>query len=150
MDIEIFPHRILGADTIEELLNEIEGLDGVNRTIIHGPRIPPEDPDEDPRYTERRKITVKGKEIELKVKAGRIFVDLSEESAIDQIREICNEILTFGFDINVGTYIRTQKTVTDGIKYGNVDIPDELVGMTDQYAMLEDRVTFIQKDGHES
>jgi len=150
MDIEIFPHRVLGADTIEKLLNEIEGLDGVNRTVIHGPRLPPEDPSEDPRYAERRRITVKGKELELKVKAGRIFIDLSEESVIDQIREICNEILTFGFDINVGTYIRTQKTVTDGIKYGNADIPDELVGMTDQYAMLEDRVTFIQKDGHES
>jgi len=150
MDIEIFPHRVLGADTIEKLLNEIEGLDGINRTLVQGPRIPPEDPDEDPRYAERRIITVKGKEVELKVKAGRIFVDLSDESVIDQIREICNEILTFGFDINIGTYIRTQKTVTDSIKYGNADIPDELVGMTDQYAMLEDRVTYIQKDGQES
>ncbi|KZX11641.1 methyl-coenzyme M reductase operon protein D [Methanobrevibacter filiformis] len=150
MDIEIFPHRILGSDTTERLLNEIEGLEDVNRTILQGPRLAPESPDDDPRYAERRIITVQGKEIELKVKAGRIFVDLSEESTIDQIREICNEILTFGFDINIGTYIRTQKTVTDSIKYGNAELPDELIGMNDQYSMLEDRVTYIQKDGNDS
>jgi len=146
MDIEVFPHRVLGADTTEKLLNGIESISDVKRTVIQGPRLPPKDPNEDPRYGERRKITVNGKEIDLKVKTGRIFVEISNESTIDEIRGICDECLNFGFDINIGKYIRTQKTVSDNIKYGDTDIPDELVGMTDQSAKLKDRLTIIKKN----
>lgn len=146
MDIEVFPHRVLGADTTEKLLNGIECINDVKRTIIQGPRLPPEDPNEDPQYAERRKITVNAKELELKVKTGRIFVEISNESTIDEIREVCDKYLPFGFDINIGKYIRTQKTVSDNIKYGDADIPDELVGMTDQSAKLADRVTIIEKN----
>ena len=146
MDIEVFPHRVLGADTTEKLLNGIESISDVKRTVIQGPRLPPEDPNEDPRYSERRKITVNGKEVDLKVKTGRIFVEISNESTINEIKGICNEYIPFGFDINIGKYIRTQKTVSDNIKYGDSDIPDELVGMTDQSAKLKDRLTIIKKE----
>jgi len=149
MDIEVFPHRVLGADTTEKLLNGIESIDDVKRTVIQGPRLLPNDPNEDPRYSERRKITVNGKEIDLKVKTGRIFIEISDESTIDEVRGICNKYLNFGFDINIGKYIRTQKTVSDNIKYGDSDIPDELVGMTDQSAKLKDRLTIIRKDNAE-
>jgi methyl-coenzyme M reductase subunit D len=54
MDIEIFPYRIIGADTTEKLLNGIESLDDVKRTVIHGPRLPPDDPDLNPKYKDRR------------------------------------------------------------------------------------------------
>lgn len=145
MDIEVFPHRVLGADTTEKLLNCIEDLEDVNRTVIQGPRLPPEDPNENPKYADRREITVNGKKINLKVKTGRIFIEISDESTIDTIKEICEEYLPFGFDINIGKYIRTQKTVSDNIKYGDADIPDELVGMTDQSAKLTDRLTIIEK-----
>ena len=40
MDIEIFPHRVLGSDTTEKLLNDLESLEDVKRTVIHGPRFP--------------------------------------------------------------------------------------------------------------
>jgi len=146
MDIEVFPHRVLGADTTEKLLDGIERIADVKRTVVQGPRLPPEDPNEDPRYAERRRITVNDKEIELKVKAGRIFVEISNESTIDEIRGICEDNLPFGFDINIGKYIRTQKTVSDNIKYGDTDIPDELVGMTDPSAKLKDRLTIIEKN----
>jgi len=146
MDIEVFPHRVLGVDTTEKLLNGIESISGVKRTVIQGPRLPPEDPNEDPRYSERRKITVNGKEVDLKVKTGRIFVEISNESIINEIKGVCNEYIPFGFDINIGKYIRTQKTVSDNIKYGDSDVPDELVGMTDQSAKLKDRLTIIKKE----
>jgi len=146
MDIEVFPHRVLGVDTTEKLLNGIESIDDVKRTVIQGPRLHPKDPNEDPRYAERRRITVNDKEVDLKVKTGRIFVEISNESAIDEIRGICDEYIPFGFDINIGKYIRTQKTVSDNIKYGDADIPDELVGMTDQSAKLKDRLTIIKKN----
>ena len=35
MDIEIFPHRILGTDTTEKVLNDIESLDSVISTGGH-------------------------------------------------------------------------------------------------------------------
>ncbi|MDR3223527.1 MAG: methyl-coenzyme M reductase operon protein D [Methanobrevibacter sp.] len=150
MDLQVFPHRILGSDRTEMLLNEIEALDGVKRTVIQGPRLPPEDPNENPKYGERRVITVNGKEIDLKIKTGRIFIDISNDFNIvevkDSIHEICKELLPFGFDIDIGKFIRTQKTVTDSIKYGNKSIPDELIGMTDQSAKLKDRVTIFKKD----
>ncbi|MDR1819432.1 MAG: methyl-coenzyme M reductase operon protein D [Methanobrevibacter sp.] len=150
MDLQVFPHRILGSDRTEMLLNEIEALDGVKRTVIQGPRLPPEDPNENPKYAERRVINVHGKEIDLKVKTGRIFIDVSTDFDIvevkDSIDEICKELLPFGFDIDVGKFIRTQRTVTDNIKYGNESVPDELIGMTDQSAKLEDRVTILKKN----
>lgn len=149
MDLQVFPHRILGSDRTEMLLNEIEALDGVKRTVIQGPRLPPEDPNENPKYTERRVINVHGKEIDLKVKTGRIFIDVSNDFDIVEVKNsidnICKELLPFGFDIDVGKFIRTQKTVTDNIKYGDESIPDELVGMTDQSAKLRDRVTILKK-----
>jgi methyl-coenzyme M reductase subunit D len=150
MDIQVFPHRILGPDRTENLLNRIESLNNVKRTVIQGPRLPPEDPNENPRYAERRVITVKDKEIELKVKTGRVFIDISDDSDVldikKEIEEICEELLPFGFDINIGKFIRTQRTVTDNIKYGNGNVPDDLIGMTDQSARLKDRVTILKKD----
>ncbi|MDR2623234.1 MAG: methyl-coenzyme M reductase operon protein D [Methanobrevibacter sp.] len=149
MDLQVFPHRILGSDRTEMLLNEIEALDGVKRTIIQGPRLPPEDPNENPKYAERRVINVHGKEIDLKVKTGRIFIDVSDDFDVsevkDNIDEVCRELLPFGFDIDIGKFIRTQKTVSDNIKYGNGNIPDELIGMTDQSAKLKDRVTILKR-----
>ena len=70
------------------------------------------------------------------------------ESTIDDVKQICETHIPFGFDINQdrSNYIRKQKTVTDRIKYGNTDIPDELVGMTDQYSTFEDHVKIIKKD----
>jgi methyl-coenzyme M reductase subunit D len=34
MDIEIFPHRLLNADTTEGLLNDLDGIEGVRRMVI--------------------------------------------------------------------------------------------------------------------
>jgi len=42
--------------------------------------------------------------------------------------------------------LELKKTVSDNIKYGDTDIPDDLIGMTDQSAKLADRVTIIEKN----
>ena len=146
MDIEIFPHRILSADTTETLLNQIESLNSVKRTVIYGPRLPPLD-DLGRKYGDRRQITVNGKEIELKVKTGRIWVEIENEDVIKQIDDICKNNLKFGYDINTNTkqYIRKEKTVTDNMKYGDVDLPEELIGITDQHSKFSDSVSFIDK-----
>ncbi|NYB51419.1 MAG: methyl-coenzyme M reductase operon protein D [Methanobacteriaceae archaeon] len=142
MDIEIFPHRLLSADTTEKLLNDLEKLEGVKRMVIHGQRLPQDEDNPD-----RRVITIKGEEVDLQVKTGRVLMEIEEEEVIEQVRPICDDNLPFGYNIHVGTFIRKQKTVTDDIKYGEAvdDIPDELVGLTDQNAQLSERATIIKK-----
>ena len=148
MDIEIFPHRVLGSDTTEKLLNDLEAIDDVKRTVIHGPRFPKTEETLPPQYRERRVITVNGEDVALQVKTGRIFVELSMESTIKEIEEVCKKDIPYGFDINQSrtNYIRKEPTVSDRIKYGNIDLPDELVGMTDRYSSFEDHVKIIKKD----
>ena len=147
MDIEIFPHRVLGSDTTEKLLNDLESIEDVRRTVIHGPRFPKGEETLPPQYRERRVITVNGEDVTLQVKTGRIFVEITMESTIKEIEEICKKNIPFGFDINQdrAQYIRKQQTVSDSIKYGT-QLPDDLVGMTDQYSSFEDHVNIIRKD----
>lgn len=148
MDIEIFPHRVLGSDTTELLLNDLEALDDVRRTVIHGPRFPKGEATLPDKYKERRVITINGEDVVLQVKTARIFIELTMESTIKEIEEICKKHIPYGFDINQDriNYIRKERTVSDRIKYGDADLPDELIGMTDQYSSFEDHVNIVRKD----
>ncbi|BDZ66837.1 methyl-coenzyme M reductase operon protein D [Methanobacterium ferruginis] len=142
MDIEIFPHRLLSADTTEKLLNSLEEVEGVKRMVIQGQRLPLDDNNPD-----RRIITIMGEEVDLQVKTGRVLMEIEEEEVIEQVKTVCEDLLPFGYNIHIGTFIRKQKTVTDDIKYGEAvnDIPDEMVGLTDQNAQLSERATIIKK-----
>ena len=73
MDIEIFPYRVLGSDTTEKLLNDIESLEDVKRTVIHGPRFPKTEETLPPQYRERRVININGEDVILKVKTVVYF-----------------------------------------------------------------------------
>ncbi|MDY9924578.1 methyl-coenzyme M reductase operon protein D [Methanobacterium sp.] len=143
MDIEIFPHRLLSADTTEKLLNNLEELEGVKRMVIQGQRLP-----QDKENPDRRVITILGEEVDLQVKTGRVFMEIEEDDIIEQVKAICEDHLPFGYNIHVGTFIRKQKTVSDKMKYGNAvdDIPDEMIGLTDQNAQLSERATIIKKN----
>jgi len=146
-DIEIFPHRLLGCETTEKLLTDLNEIDAVNRIVLHGRRLPVEE-GEKPRF-----ITIKGEKIDLHVKTGRVLIEIETvgiedpDAFHDDIRQICVQHLPFGFNMTEGTFIRKQKTVTDGFKYGeNLDhIPDKLVGLTDQNALISERTTNIKK-----
>lgn len=143
MDIEIFPHRLLSADTTERLLNDLEMVEGIKRIVIQGQRLPSEEIN-----PEHRMIKIKGEEIDLQVQTGRVLIDIEDEENIDEIKAVCEDNLPFGFNVHVGTFIRKQKTVTDGIKYGETldEISDEMVGLTDQNAQLSERATIIKKE----
>ncbi len=146
MDIEIFPHRLLSAETTERLLNDLEGIEGIKRIVIQGQRLPPKETNQ-----EHRTITIKGEEIDLQVQTGRILMDIEDEEIIDDVRSICEDNLSFGFNLHVGTFIRKHKTVTDNLKYGETlkKIPDEMVGLTDQNAQLSERATIIKRKKQE-
>ena len=143
MDIEIFPHRLLNVDTAERLLNDLDGIDGIKRMLIHGPRLPPVREG----HPDRRTIIVNGEEINVQVKPGRILLEIESEEVIEDVREVCEEHLPFGYNIHIGHFIRKQKTVTDKIKYGEEldKIPDEMVGLTDQNAQLSERAQILKR-----
>ncbi|MCZ3366653.1 MULTISPECIES: methyl-coenzyme M reductase operon protein D [Methanobacterium] len=144
MDIEIFPHRYLSADTTENLLKDIDEIEGVKRIVLQGQRLPPAESG----HPDRRVITLKGQEIDLQVKTGRVLMEIEAEPVMDEVRDVCENHLPFGFNIHVGTYIRRQKTVTDKLKYGEKlgEIPDEIIGLTDQNAQLSERVKILKRD----
>ena len=143
MDIEIFPHRLLNVDTAERLLNDLDGIEGIKRMLIHGPRLPPVREG----HPDRRTIIINGEEINVQVKPGRILLEIESEEVIEDIREVCEEHLPFGYNIHIGHFIRKQKTVTDQIKYGDElnEIPDEMVGLTDQNAKLSERAKILKR-----
>lgn len=143
MDIEIFPHRYLSADTTENLLKGLDEIEGVKRMVLQGQRLPPAESG----HPDRRIITLKGQEIDLQVKTGRILMEIQEEAVIGEVRNVCENHLPFGFNIHMGTYIRKQKTVSDTLKYGETldEVSNKLVGLTDQNAQLSERVRILKK-----
>ena len=78
---------------------------------------------------------------------GRVLMEVDDEDTIELVRQSCEENLSFGFNVHVGTFIRKQKTVSDKIKYGELleNIPDEMVGLTDQNAQLSERATILKR-----
>jgi len=70
--------------------------------------------------------------MELHVKVGRIRLE-SEEDVMEEIREICEEVLPFPFELKEGLFLRRKATVTDYAKYG----PDELVEDKRIYGMSD-------------
>lgn len=143
MDIEIFPHRLLNVDTAERLLNDLDGIKGIKRMLIHGPRLPPVREG----HPDRRTIIISGEEVDVQVKPGRILLEIESEEVIDAIKEVCEEHLPFGYNIHIGHFIRKQKTVSDQLKYGEEldKIPDEMVGLTDQNAQLSERTRILKR-----
>jgi len=143
MDIEIFPHRLLNVDTAERLLNDLDRVKGIHRMLIHGPRLPPVREG----HPDRRTMTISGEEVEVQVKPGRILLEIESEEVIEDVREICEDHLPFGYNIHIGHFIRKQKTVSDKLKYGEEldKIPDEMVGLTDQNAQLSERAKVLKR-----
>ena len=143
MDIEIFPNRFLNADTTEKLLINLEKIDGIKRIVLHGQRLPPVEIG----HPDRKIISINGEKIELQVKTGRILMEIDNDNTLKEIEDICHDLLSFGFHIQTGTFIRKQKTVTDHLKYGDKldKIPNEMVGLTDQNAKLGERSRIIKR-----
>ena len=121
-EILIFPNRLLKADTTEKLLNKVYEVPHVRQINISGEGLPavlgsgPGKglPNEHP---ERRVITVKGKQVELRLLVGRVFVEIDDidyvQQALEEIEQICTEVLPFGFNLEVGRYSKYKPTVTD-------------------------------------
>ena len=121
-EILIFPARMLSADTTEKLLNNIYEVQNVRQVNISGEGLPAVVGNGPAKGTlvnhpERRVINVKGREYELNLLVGRIFVEINDidnvDKAVDEIKTICDDLLPFGYNIEVGRYSKFQPTITD-------------------------------------
>ncbi|MEM0449555.1 MAG: methyl-coenzyme M reductase operon protein D [Methanomassiliicoccales archaeon] len=124
-EIMIMPSRLLSAATSEKLINRLYDVKHVRQVNCQGESLP-EMVTQGPaagipvNHPERRKIKIKGKETELRIMVGRIFVEIDDiehvNEALKEIESICEELLPFGFDLEVGRYSKFRPTVTDYAK----------------------------------
>ncbi|TFG56172.1 MAG: methyl-coenzyme M reductase operon protein D [Methanomassiliicoccus sp.] len=121
-EIQIFPERLLLADTTEVLLNRLHEVKNVRKITVQGEDLPAvmklgPGTGGPVNHPERRIITVVGEEVELRVQVGRIFVEISDidfvTQALKDIEEVCKDLLPFGFNLEVGRYSKFKPTVTD-------------------------------------
>ena len=68
MDIEIFPHTLLSAETTESLLNALDEIEGVKKIVLQGQRLPSETNPHRKENQHQRRIKRK-----LQVKTGRVL-----------------------------------------------------------------------------
>ncbi|WP_456483027.1 methyl-coenzyme M reductase operon protein D [Methanopyrus kandleri] len=157
-EVQIFPQRLLSADTTEKLLNELlERVEGIGRIVIHGPGLPKAVPfgparGKPVKHPERRPIEVHGEKVPMKVQTGQIIVEIEDEDRLDdiveEIEEICREILPCDFEVQVGRFTRHKPTVTDYLKFGEEGVKKldkRLLGLVEPRARLADRVSVLKK-----
>ena len=121
-EILIFPSRLLSAETTEKLLNKIYDLPHVRQVNLSGEGLPAKilqgpATGQTSDHEERRVIKVKGKEYQMTLQVGRVFVEIDDidnlQESLDKIEEICKDTLPFGFSLEVGRYSKYKPTVTD-------------------------------------
>jgi methyl-coenzyme M reductase subunit D len=151
LQVEIFPDRLLNIETAQALLNELNKISGITRMVVHGPRLPSEDPEDllagkhnirEPKY-----LKIMGEKVELTVQVGRIYVEMENPGIKEKIKEACRKVLPFPFEINEGTYIRTQKTISDYVRKGG-KVDDISVGLFDPKARPKSSCCSPKSDKH--
>jgi methyl-coenzyme M reductase subunit D len=151
VQIEIFPNRFLKPETAQRLLSEIYKTGGITRVMIQGPNLPqsiPYGPGRGLPVEENRDLLLEiGKQaLELRVKVGRIWLELLNEEYIEEISAACERALPFSFGIKKGTFFRTKSTVSDYAKFGT-DIEDErILGLVDPKAKLKRDLAILSDD----
>ncbi|ABO34337.1 Methyl-coenzyme M reductase, protein D [Methanococcus maripaludis C5] len=153
IELEVFPHRYLKAETTEKFLNSAYSLSTVQRVVIHGESLPKKvgyGPAKGTpvNHSEKKEITVRGVPVELMLQVGRLWVLLDDESEIEKIDEICKDLFPFGYRLTKGKFLRNTPTVTDFIKYGESavnDIDKRLLSATDPRSKFDSSVALIPK-----
>uniref|UniRef100_A9A9A5 Methyl-coenzyme M reductase operon protein D n=1 Tax=Methanococcus maripaludis (strain C6 / ATCC BAA-1332) TaxID=444158 RepID=A9A9A5_METM6 len=153
IELEVFPHRYLKAETTEKFLNRAYSLSKVQRVVIHGESLPKKvgygpAKGSPVNHSEKREITVRGVPVELMLQVGRLWVLLDDESEIENIEEICKDLFPFGYRLTKGKFLRDTPTVTDFIKYGESavnDIDKRLLSATDPRSKFDSTVALIPK-----
>ena len=124
-EIMIMPTRLLSASTTEKLLNRIYEVQHVRQVNCQGEGLPSMVSSGPAagiinEHPERQKIKVQGKETQLTIQVGRLFVEIDDidhvQNAMAKIEKICEELFPFGFTLEVGRYSKFKPTTTDYAK----------------------------------
>ena len=129
MQVEVFPQRVLNLETAQQLIDELNEIEGITRMVVFGPRRPREDADDllDGKFlpTDKKYLNIKGEQVELTVQVGRLWIEIAGPEVVEAIRAAAEKALPFPFEMYEGLYIRSQQTVVDyakGVKTGDAKL----------------------------
>ncbi|MEZ5335049.1 MAG: methyl-coenzyme M reductase operon protein D [Methanolobus sp.] len=149
VQLEIFPSRLLKPETAQNLLSEIAEVEGIIRLFVHGPRLPQTVPYGPAtglpvNHPGNAVIEVAGQAIELAVSVGSIRMEVVDVDVKEQVREVCEKVLSVPFQFREGNFIPRRQTVSDYARRGpNAD--PIMTGMTDPKGKLKDNPVCILK-----
>ncbi|UEC42861.1 MAG: Methyl-coenzyme M reductase operon protein D [Methanothrix sp.] len=155
VQIEIFPQRFLKPDTAQRLLDEIFQGGGILRITVQGPNLPrmvPYGPGKGLPIEEHKNMLLElaDQALELRVKVGRIWLELDSEDRIEGIRAACERMLPFSFTIKRKQIFHTKPTVSDYAKYGGEVDDKRILGMIDPKAKRERDMAILSDTGGDS
>jgi methyl-coenzyme M reductase subunit D len=149
VQVEIMPSRYLMPETAQRLLNEIYNNGGILRIFVQGPNQPravPYGPGKGIPIDEHKDMLVElgGQAFELKVKVGRISLELENESYLEGLKAACERALPFSFQIRRGKFFHDRMTVSDYAKFGAVE-DKRILGLIDPKAK-RDRLAVLSDE----
>ncbi len=124
-EVKVFTNRLLKAETTEKVLNGLYEIPNVRQINIHGEGLPvtvKTGPNTGipVNHPERKAIKFGESEVELTMMVGSFFLELEShdavEETVEQIREVCDELIPFGYDLEIGRYTKYRPTLTDYLK----------------------------------
>jgi len=157
VQVEIVPGRFLMPETAQRLLREIYKNGGIQRIMIHGPNMPravPYGPGKGLPIEENKDLLVEigGQAIELRVKVGRIRLELESKEYIGGLKAACERALPFSFQFRQGKFFHDRMTTSDYAKYGKVE-DKRILGLIDPKAkkdkmaiLSEEQVTYEEEE----
>jgi len=121
-EVRIFTNRLLSAETTEKVLNALLAVDHVRQMHVQGQYLPPKvksgpNTGIDVNHPQRKTIRYGDNEIMLTNMVGSFFIELESEEfvddAVDHIQKICDDVIPFGYNLDVGRYSKFKPTLTD-------------------------------------
>jgi len=157
VQVEIVPSRFLMPETAQRLLTEIYKNGGIQRIMIHGPNMPravPYGPGKGLPIDENKDLLIEigDQAIELRVKVGRIRLELENKKYIQGLKAACERALPFSFQFREGKFFHDKMTTSDYAKYGKIE-DKRILGLIDPKAkkdklaiLSEAQVTFEEEE----
>lgn len=108
-EIEIFPHRLPGDETVANFLLKVRKVRGITQITMFGPQV----------YYEKI-IKVSGKIVPLKIQVARFWIEVEEIDVLEKLKDICRETFPYGFSIKVGRFTKYLETVGDILRGGSL------------------------------
>ncbi|MGE4274451.1 MAG: methyl-coenzyme M reductase operon protein D [Candidatus Methanomethylophilaceae archaeon] len=124
-EIKIFPNRLLKAETTEKLLSGIYSIPQVRQINVHGESLPAtvkSGPNTGlpVNHPERKTIRYGDQEVLLTMLVGAVFIELKGYEAVDEtmdeVKKVCDEMLPFGYTLDVGRYSKFRPSLNDYLK----------------------------------